>query len=177
MDNNNYALKYYRCSGSGDSVIYDFVPLHLVADGIANNIENHSADINRKETYGDANVDWDAYLQLSHEGRCRVTTARENDKLIGYAVFCISRHPNHRDFIHAINTALFIEKKYRGKLTLDLIRKSDKYLEEMGVMETSYTFNDERIGKLIERANYKQRQITWSNRYATFFNTINDSPR
>lgn len=143
-------------------MIYDFVPFHLVAEEIAKNLENHYDDVDLKDDYGRPNLDWDSYLQLSLAGRCRVLTARIDGKLIAYSCFCISNNLNHKGIIEAANTGIFIEKEYRGKITLEFIRKSDEFLKELGVTEVIYILNDNRIGALLKRAKYKAKHIVWS---------------
>ena len=146
-------------------MIYDFVPFHLVAEEIAKNLENHYDDVDLKDDYGRPNLDWDSYLQLSLAGRCRVVTVRDEERLVGYSCFCISNNLNHKGVIEAANTGIFIDKEYRGKITLELIRKSDEYLKAIGVIEAIYILNDDRIGALLRRAKYKAKHTVWSNQY------------
>lgn len=142
-------------------MIYDFVPFHLVAEEIAKNLENHYDDVDLKDEYGRPNLDWDSYLQLSLAGRCHAVIARQG-KLIGYSVFCISNNLNHKDVVEAANTGIFVNKEYRGKITLELIRKSDEYLKGIGVNEISYILKDDRIGMILRRVKYKAKHILWS---------------
>ena len=151
-------------------MIYDFVPFHEVAEEIAKNLENHYDDVDLKDSYGRPNLDWDSYLQLSLAGRCKVVTARDK-KLIAYSAFCISNNLNHKGITEAVNTGIFIDKKYRGKITLELLRKSDEYLKELGVMETMYILKDDRIGALLKRAKYKAKHTVWSNQYDAISST------
>ena len=144
-------------------MIYDFVPFHLVAEEIAKNLENHYDDVDLKDDYGRPNLDWDSYLALSLAGRCKVVTAR-NERLVGYSAFCISNNLNHKGITEAANTGIFIDKAYRGKITLELIRKSDEYLRDIGVDEIIYVLNDDRIGTLLKRAKYKAKHTVWSSR-------------
>ena len=62
---------------------------------------------------------------------------------------------------------------YRGKITLDLVRNSDAFLQDAGVMETTYILMDERIGTLLKRAKYKPRHTVWSNKYDAISSTLN----
>jgi len=142
-------------------MIYDFVPFHLAAEEIAKNLEKHYDDVDLKDDYGRPNLDWDSYLQLSLAGRCHAVIARQG-KIIGYSVFCISNNLNHRHIVEAVNTGIFIDKDFRGKITLELIRKSDEYLKELGVNEVSYILKDERIGILLRRGKYKAKHTLWS---------------
>ncbi len=162
MDNGNDTDKCNRSSRS--FVIYDFVPFHTVAEEIAKNLETHYDDVELKDDYGRPNLDWDSYLQLSLAGKCKAAIAKDG-RLVGYTVFCISNNLNHKGVIEAVNTGIFIDKEYRGKITLTLIKKADEWLKEMGVMETIYILKDDRIGNLLKKADYKARHIVWSNRY------------
>lgn len=144
-------------------MIYDFVPFHLVAEEIAKNLESHYDDVDLKDEYGRPNLDWDSYLQLSLAGRCKVVTLR-NPSLIAYSCFCISNNLNHKGIIEAANTGIFIAKEYRGKVTLELLRKSDQFLKDLGVDEVNYVLKDDRIGILLKRAKYKAKHIVWSSR-------------
>lgn len=143
-------------------MIYNFVPFHLVAEEIAKNLEAHYDDVELKDAYGRPNLDWDSYLQLSLAGRCKVVTAREKGVLVGYSCFCISNNLNHKGIIEASNTGIFINKKYRGKITLEFIRKSDEFLRQIGINEIIYVLNDERIGALLKRVKYKAKHMVWS---------------
>ena len=153
-------------------MIYDFVSFHEVAEELAKNLENHYDDVKEKDDYGRPDLDWDIYLQLSLAGKCKVVTAREG-KLVGYSVFCIGNNLNHKGVIEASNAGIFIDKEYRGKITLELIRLSDEYLKEIGVMETIYVLKDDRIGTLLKRAKYKARHTVWSNRYDAISSSSN----
>lgn len=144
-------------------MIYDFVPFHLVAEEIAENLENHYDDVDLKDEYGRPNLDWNCYLKLSLDDRCKVVTVR-TDKLVAYSCFCISNNLNHKSIIEAMNTGIFIDKEYRGKITLELIRKSDEFLKKMGINEVNYVIKDQRIGLLLKRRNYEAKHTVWSNK-------------
>lgn len=147
-------------------MIYDFVPFHLVAEEIMQNFERHYEDVEVKDGSGKANLDWESYLQLSLAGRCKAVICRDEERLIAYSVFCISNNLNHKTIIEAANTGIFISKEYRGKITSEFLRKSDDYLKEYGVMETTYITNDDRMGTLLKRVKYNAKHIVWSKKYA-----------
>lgn len=142
-------------------MIYDFVPFHEVAKEIAGNFDTHYDDMTLKDEFGRANLDWDNYLGLSADGRCWAAIIKK-DKLIGYAVFCISQNLNHKNILEAINTGIFIDKKYRGKLFKEFVTKADEYLKNLGVNNIIYAFNDHRAGLLLEKIGYKAKYIAWS---------------
>ena len=152
-------------------MIYDFVPFHEVAGEIASNLEKHYDDVDRKEDYGRPNLDWDSYIAASKAGSCMAVTARETGKLVAYSVFLMGVNMNHKTIIEATNTGIWIDENYRGKIVQDLIRNSDDFLINAGVMETMYILSDERIGVLLKRAKYKPKHTLWSNKYVAISST------
>jgi len=150
---------------------YDFVPFHEVAEEIAMNLEKHYDDVEKKDGYGRPNLDWDNYLMQSKMGSCKAVTARERGVLVAYSVFCMGVNMNHKTVIEAANTGIWVHPDYRGKITLELVRNSDDFLRNSGVMETTYILKDERIGMLLKRADYKPRHTVWSNKYVTISTT------
>ncbi len=143
-------------------MIYDFVPFHEVAGEIAKNLETHYNDAELKDSYGRPNLDWDNYLAQSVAGSCRAVTARDNGKLVGYSVFCVGVNINHKTIIQASNIGMFVWKKYRGKIAMDLIRNSDEFLRQIGVMEVMYVMQNKRLGSLLKRAKYDDKYVVWA---------------
>lgn len=153
-------------------MIYDLVPFQEIAEDVAKNAETHYADMGIKEGYGRPDLDWEMYLQMSLAGRCVAVTARDKGELKAYSVFLLSNNLHYKKFIEAMSTGFFIDKDYRGKITSEFIKKCDELLERIGVMQTSYSLSDDRLGRLFERVGYKASNIIWSKRYVTFFDTI-----
>ena len=60
---------------------------------------------------------WSAYASLEHLGRFFIYTARDNDKLIGYAAFFVNSHLHYADLKVAINDVLFLHPDYRLGMT------------------------------------------------------------
>lgn len=143
-------------------IVYDCVPFHSVAEEIANNLETHYDDVKLKDRYGRPNLDWDTYIALSLNDRCIVITARLGEKLIAYNCFIIGNNINHKSFKDATSSGLWIHKDFRGKVTKDLLRKSEEYLNVMGIDEILYTLNDDRIGLLLKRVGFDAKHIVWS---------------
>ena len=152
-------------------MIYDFVPFHEVAEEIAKNLEAHYDDVDKKDNYGRPNLDWENYLAQSRMGACKAVTARDNGKLVAYSVFCMGVNMNHKTIVEATNTGIWVHPDYRGKITLELVRNSDDFLRNAGVMETTYILMDERIGALLKRAKYQPRHTVWSNKYVAISST------
>lgn len=145
-------------------MIFNFVPLHSVAGEIAPNVERHYHEMSEPDEYGVPNIDWDAYLSASYSGQCFVLTARDDGKLIGYAVYTISKNPRYKHLIEATGNGIFIEKPYRGRLGIKILKIADEYLEKLGVHETSYIMGG-RAEKLLSRHGYKSTYKVWSKKY------------
>lgn len=143
-------------------MIFDFVPFHEVAGDIAKNLDRHYDDVDFKDDYGRPDLDWDSYLNLSLAGLCKVVAVRKEGELIAYSVFCSGKNMNHKTKTEASNCGIWIKKEYRGRLINTLLKKSDEYLKELGIMEVNYILNDDRIGKLLKRVKYQARHIVWS---------------
>lgn len=144
-------------------MIYELVPFHHVGDHIAGNIYNHYTDMDRKDDFGGPKVDWGYYLRMSHAGDCVVIIAvDDNNKIVAYSVFITFKNPNHQDTVHANSAAIFIEKEYRGKIAVELIKKSDGLLRSIGVTDVMYLMGDDRIGSLLKRAGYTNTKKLWS---------------
>jgi len=152
-------------------MIFDFVPFHEVAEEIAQNINTHYDDVDKKDDYGRPNLDWENYLMQSEMGACKAVTARDKGVLVAYSVFCMGVNMNHKTVVEAANTGIWVHPQYRGKITLELVRNSDEFLKAAGVMETTYILKDERIGALLKRAKYKPRHTVWSIYYDAISNT------
>lgn len=140
---------------------FDFVPLHLVAGEIAPNVEKHYFQMSEGDEYGVPNLDWEYYLQVSHAGQCWVVTARDDQKLVGYAVYTISNNPRYKHLMEASCNGIFIEKEYRGRLGVQLIKAAEGYLKNR-VQETNYIIGGERFSKLLTRLGYKSTYRIWS---------------
>lgn len=144
---------------------FDFVQFHLVAGEIAPNVARHYREMSEGDDYGPPNIDWDTYIQASVNGQCMTVTARDKNKLIGYAVYVIGRNPRYKHILEAESNGVFLEKEYRGKIGIRLLKKADEFLSKIGVQETNYTLSDERVGKILERNGYQTHYRIWSKKY------------
>lgn len=138
---------------------YALVPFHAVADHVAKNLPTHYQDVGKKDDYGPPDLDWEYYLQASHQGLCFAVTATDSGDIVAYSVFFISNNANHKTFIEASNGGFFIQEEYRGRL--DLIGNAHRLLKPLGVHEINYLLNDDRIGKLLTRKGYEPTHKLW----------------
>jgi GNAT superfamily N-acetyltransferase len=82
------------------------------------------------------NVDWELYDNLEKAGLVFCITAREDGKLIGYALFFVKQHIHYKDLKVASNDVLFLDKAHRKGMTgVKLIKKSEQELNKIGVQK------------------------------------------
>ena len=80
------------------------------------------------------NPDWEAYEKLEDDGKLKVFTARDNNKLIGYFVVIVGVNPHYKDHLFAINDIIYLDKDYRKGFTgIKIIKFAEKCLKEDGV--------------------------------------------
>jgi len=146
---------------------FAFVHLKDAIDEIAENAESHFAQMNEKSDYGDLNVDWDAYVSAMNAGYMYAVTARSEGKLIGYAVYQISRNTRHKHIVEAVSNAVFVERSFRGKTAVNMLKFADEKLREVGVNRTEYVLNDsgEGLARIIENQGYAPKYKIWSVNY------------
>ncbi len=117
--------------------------------------------MNRGDSYGPPDIDWDLYLTASLTGHCKASIARDNGKLVGYSVYSIGTNPRYKTILEAWSDGIFLEKEYRGK-GLSFLKSSHVRLKEFGVKEIKYLTNDEAFGKLLERLEGSSTYKLWS---------------
>ena len=138
---------------------FDFIRAHDAMLEIAEMVSAHEQEV---RDYGDVNVDWNYYLSSSMSGQCLAVVVKDDGHLIGYSVFMIDNNPNHRHIIEANNVGIFLIKKYRGKIGLEMFDYAQKRLSQMGVNEINYMVKSDRIGKLLGRMGYEPEHTLWS---------------
>lgn len=90
-------------------------------------VEKHWREI---EHYKDIPLDpdYDTYLKMEDLGILRVYTARDEGKLIGYAVFFIKHHLHNKNSLQAVQDLIFIDPEFRGGLGARFIMWTEKEL-------------------------------------------------
>jgi hypothetical protein len=141
-------------------ITYHLEPLHEMAPEGIDKLSSHFEGY--ESSYGKLNMDWDYYLAASYAGQCKAVTVRDDGKLVGYALFFIGHNPDHKHIIQATNSGIYLDEKYRGKVSLQLLRKSDEFMKELGAHEINYLLKDDRIGRLLGRNGYKSDHRLWS---------------
>jgi len=107
-----------------DTVQKDITPL----------LEKHWSEIALNQDKIKLNPDWGVYNKLEQDGKLKIFTARDDDKLVGYFVVIVDRHIHYKDHLFANNDILFLAKEYRKGFTgIKLVKFAEKCLKEDGV--------------------------------------------
>ena len=141
---------------------YSLEAPHTLKEYFQGNLERHVADIKDKSLYAETCVNWELYEEMSREGLCYAAIARENGDIVGYNIYILTADWNKNDEVMASDVAMFIEKKYRGRLIIDFITQCDMLLRRIEVKRVIRSFCDERLGKILDKAGYMPRSITKS---------------
>ena len=95
-------------------------------------LEEHWDEVATKDNGRSLKVDWDSFFLFEKMGKLVTIVAREEDEVIGYAVFIVMNQLHAFDSMAAHNDALFIKKEYRGsKAGYKLIKESERILGEV----------------------------------------------
>jgi len=100
---------------------------------------------------------WELYYELQDRNCLVVVTFRDEDKLVGYIVTFVSRHPHYRSLVIGQNDIIYIDPAYRkGTHAYRLIKFSNEVLKEAGVMKiTMHLKIKHDFGSLLQRIGFK----------------------
>lgn len=144
---------------------FDLVPLHCVYEEIMPNISRHYNEMTEGDEYGEPDIDWELYLAVSRINRCVVVTARDVNKLVGYAVYTLGNKLRYKNIKQASSEGVFLEKEYRAKYSRIFLKKADEFLKQIGTQETHYILSDDRVGRILGGNGYKSKYKVWSVTY------------
>jgi GNAT superfamily N-acetyltransferase len=78
--------------------------------------------------------DYEAYGRLHVAGMLRCVTVREDNELIGYAIFIVHPHLHYRSCITAFEDIYFLKKEHRkGRVGIRLFQFTEDVLKKEGV--------------------------------------------
>lgn len=96
--------------------------------------ERHWQELARNQEMIKLDPDYERYLAVDKLGILRMFMAREDGKIIGYAVYFVSPHMHYRNDTWAVSDILWVSpEKRRGRVGIDLLRFVETSLREEGV--------------------------------------------
>lgn len=134
-----------------------FVPYHLVHERIREAVERNKSDFTKH--YGKVEVDYDYYLQMSHQGHAWIALAVETD-LVGFAAFVINQNATHRE-IEAENVVFYIEPQSRGRLFAELLKYARGELNRLGVNKITATIKSDILARSLKQNGFEKHYEIW----------------
>lgn len=126
-----------------DGVIEDIKPL----------LTKHWQEIARNRERIELNPDYGRYKELENRGALFIFTAREDGKILGYAIYFVGPHLHYRDHKWALSDIFWVTPERRGIMVgKRLFGLAEKVLRENGVsvMHTTSKIAHPSAGRLLE---------------------------
>lgn len=137
---------------------YSLVPAHTLIEELKQVIERHHLEV--AEDDEPLNVDWELYEQASRVGMAVAVTARDEEKLVGYIVFTVSRNLRHMHLIEATSSGWYVEPEYRARIGSEIVKKSSRFLKASGVHKVKFILGG-KAALLLERLGYTSKHQVW----------------
>jgi len=112
------------------------------------------------------NPNWDVYRAIQEINKLMCLVAREDNEIVGYAIFVIDKNLHYKDFTFAVEDVFYIVGDKRGsRIAVNLIRKSEKILKEMGVdVITHHAKFINSFAPFLEKLGYKKTETMLAKR-------------
>jgi len=146
------------------SVVCAWEPLAaLLDDGLHAIVEKHWHEVGVHKEDVPLSVDYEKYRTLEAQGILKLISARQGDRLVGYASFLVLPHLHYSRTLHALNDAIFVDPAVRGA-GIKLIREAERGLADMArpgsvriVYHVKHAVEAERgtLGPVFERLGYR----------------------
>ena len=118
-------------------------------------LERHWDEIALKDAFGPVDIAETAYRALYECGMLHVTTARDEGRLVGYAVYFVMHNFHYKTRRVAESDVFFLLPEYRkGLVGFRLLRESDRALSGMVDIIVNKVKAAHDCGRLFERMGY-----------------------
>lgn len=118
-------------------------------------LERHWDEIALKDAFGPVDIDENAYRALYECGMLHVTTARDEGRLVGYAVYFVMHNFHYKTRRVAESDVFFLLPEYRkGLAGFRLLREADRALSGMVDIIVNKMKAAHDCGRLFERMGY-----------------------
>lgn len=108
-------------------------------------------------------IDVTLYAAIERAGALHISTAREGEKLVGYAIYFVQQYPHVRQVCMAQSDALYLHPDHRkGFAGLHLLQAAERALAARGVtniMQTCTVKKD--FGVLLRRMGYTNTETVY----------------
>lgn len=141
-------------------ILFSFTNFADVFDEVYAYIE---ANKEAMKEYADGvlDIDWPSYKMAAESNQMMIVTIRHDFHIVGFSLFLISSDLRDKNKKEASNHGLYLEKEFRSKYGVRLIKDSDKFLSRLSISSTSYTNDSKVFGKLLTKLGYKATHTIW----------------
>lgn len=108
----------------------------------------------------DADPDFARYRKIDEAGACLFLAARDEGRLVGYAVFFVMQSPHHQTLCVAHGDALYVLPEYQGA-GVGLYRRAEAMLKERGVKRVGFQVDiGSKLHRFLTAEGYRDDEIT-----------------
>lgn len=123
----------------------------------------HHAEMSANQDKIKLNPRWHDYAALERLERFYTFTARDNEKLIGYAGMFLDWHMHHNDIKVATNDVLFVHPDHRGVTGVRLIKFCETSMKALGAGCIVWAARPQNnLYQLLERLGYQVEEVKLS---------------
>jgi hypothetical protein len=114
-------------------VAYNLEDMTTIQEEITPLFQNHWDEVDLFVDLG-MNPNWVVYKELQEAERLKCITVRDDDLLVGYAVWVINPSLHFADYLLGTNDLLYLKPEYRhSEISKDLLAFSESILKEAAV--------------------------------------------
>lgn len=143
--------------------------LFEVAREVDDLLQLHFCELAKNQDRIRLKPDWERYRQMESEGSLLVFSARDSEKLVGYAAFFVCAHPHYTDLRLVSNDVLFLENSYRvGRTGVKFIRYCEERIRDLYASNFSITWHAKEntdLHRMLPRMGYGVQDIIFSRLY------------
>lgn len=129
----------------------------LLDDGLEDKLYRHWREASIDHDDVPLDPDWSRMLSLEREGYFKAAALRRDGALIGYSAFSVHPHLHFRSTLHATNSVVFVEPRFRGYAGGRLLIETERMLALLGVRKIIYgspVGGGKKLGAVLLRLGY-----------------------
>lgn len=97
-------------------------------------LQNHWKEVALDQELMKLDPDYERYRKLVEQNALVVITAREDDKMIGYAIYFLARHLHYKTLLMALEDIHYIDPTHRNQgVGSAMLAKGEEVLKGLGV--------------------------------------------
>ena len=142
-------------------MIYAKETLNIIFDEVQELLKLHYEELTLNKDVVKLDPDWFRYFDLENSGKFHTITARDNDKLVGYAGWFLMPHIHYKSILVASNDVLFLHPDYRlGTSGIKLLKYSESEMLKLGANKITWHIKESNdFRNILYRMGYKNEDM------------------